>query len=188
MSRSLISVSLTLTYFRIAAIPPIIVFYYLDLRWGDFSWAAILFAVAAATDWFDGFVARRRQQVTKLGAFLDPVADKIMVCAVLVVLVEVYHNFWVTTAAIVIVTRELVISALREWMASNQLSVAVSWLGKIKTTLQLVALLVLLNFDNQSSYAFYGQIVLWLAAALTVVSMCLYGYQSLRALRNTSNQ
>ena len=180
--------ALALTCFRIAAIPLIIACYYLDWRWGDFSWSAILFAIAAATDWLDGFWARRYEQVTTLGAFLDPVADKIMVCAILVVLVEVYHNFWVTTAAVVIITRELVISALREWMAGNQLSVAVSWLGKIKTTLQLIALLALLNFTDESSYALYGQIVLWMAAALTVISMCLYGYQSFAALRKTNNQ
>ena len=176
---------LILTYSRIATIPLIIVCYYLNWRWGDISLAAILFTLAALTDWLDGFWARRYDQVTMLGAFLDPVADKIMVCALLIVLVEVYHNFWITTAAIVIIMRELVISALREWMASNALrqSVAVSWLGKVKTFLQLVALIGLLSVQHTSPYALYAQLVLWLASLLTIISMIMYCYQAWRALR-----
>ena len=179
--------ALLLTYSRIVAVPLVILLYYLDWRWSNYA-AASLFAAAALTDWLDGFLARRMNQTTELGAFLDPVADKIMVCAVLVMLVEVYHNFWMTTAAIVIVVRELVISALREWLAAKRLreTVAVSWLGKCKTTLQLIAVVALLSLERESAYALHAQLLLWFSALLTVASMVAYCYQAWRALRPTS--
>ena len=126
---------LYLTFSRIGLIPVIVGTYMSSWTWGPWV-AAALFGLAAFTDWLDGFLARRNNQVSLFGGFLDPVADKLMVCAVLVVLVHVHHNFWVTSAALVIVLRELTVSALREWMAMQNLSAvtAVSWLGKIKTT------------------------------------------------------
>ena len=108
--------------------------------------AGVLFALAALTDWLDGYLARRLNQTTPFGAFLDPVADKLIVVSALIVLVTYHHTAWLTIPSLIIVGREIVISALREWMAemNDSVAVAVSYLGKVKTTLQMVAITLLL--------------------------------------------
>ncbi len=123
-----------LTLMRIALIPVFIVVYYLPWEWHHFASAAI-FGLAALTDWVDGYLARKFNQVTPFGAFLDPVADKLIVVAALVLLLEVHSTPWFALPAIVIIGREIVISALREWMSElgSRGSVAVSMMGKIKT-------------------------------------------------------
>ncbi|MBT5002906.1 MAG: CDP-diacylglycerol--glycerol-3-phosphate 3-phosphatidyltransferase, partial [Porticoccaceae bacterium] len=134
-----------LTLMRIAMIPVFIVVYYLPWEWHHFASAAI-FGIAALTDWVDGYFARKLNMVTPFGAFLDPVADKLIVVAALVLLIEVHSSPWFSLPAIIIIGRELVISALREWMSelgSGQ-SVAVSTLGKVKTWFQMVAIAILL--------------------------------------------
>lgn len=163
-----------LTLLRIIFIPLFVVIFYLPFAWAHLS-CALLFTLAAITDWLDGYVARKYNQSTSFGAFLDPVADKLMVAIALLLLVSIHHDSaWFVAAAAVIVGREIVISALREWMAEigQRASVAVSFIGKIKTTLQMVAIIVLLA-DLQVLYT-VGYIALAGAAFLTLWSMILY--------------
>ncbi|MFZ5601185.1 MAG: CDP-diacylglycerol--glycerol-3-phosphate 3-phosphatidyltransferase, partial [Pseudomonadota bacterium] len=121
-----------LTLSRIVMIPVFVLIYFLRFDWSPLV-AAIIFALAGVTDWIDGYLARKWGQMTKLGAFLDPVADKLMVAVALVALVEGHNNFLLTIPAMVIVGREITISALREWMAElgKRASVAVSYIGKV---------------------------------------------------------
>ncbi|WP_280553647.1 CDP-diacylglycerol--glycerol-3-phosphate 3-phosphatidyltransferase [Halomonas sp. 25-S5] len=164
-----------LTLARILFIPLLVVLFYLPFAW-SMPLAATLFALAAVTDWLDGYLARRWDQSTPFGAFLDPVADKLMVAVALALLIERYEAIWLTLPALVIIGREIVISALREWMAEmgKRGQVAVSWIGKVKTTLQMVALLVLLAFTPGTPLALLGVATLYLAALLTLWSMFLY--------------
>ena len=154
---------------------------------GRYVWTAALFGLAAFTDWLDGYIARRFNQTTPFGAFLDPVADKIIVATALVLIVGHYSDMWLTLPASVIVGREIVISALREWMAEVNLrnSVAVSWLGKFKTTLQMVAIVVLLATPPwvYPLWTAGGYVLLYAAAILTLVSMVLYLLAAWPALR-----
>lgn len=163
-----------LTLVRIFLIPLFVVVFYLPFAWAHFA-SALIFSVAAITDWADGYVARKYNQSTPFGAFLDPVADKLMVAIALLLLVSIHHySAWFVAAAAVIVGREIIISALREWMAEmgQRASVAVSYIGKIKTTLQMTAIIVLL-MDIPFLYPL-GFIALAGAAALTLWSMLLY--------------
>ena len=170
-----------LTLLRILLIPVFVVVYYLPIEEARL-FAAALFALAAVTDWFDGYLARKLEQTSPFGAFLDPVADKLIVAAALVVLVDTYSRelqTWpVLTAApaIVIIGREIVISALREWMAEmgSRAQVAVSNIGKIKTTLQMLAILVLLGAIPGSGMAWFGIVALYAATVLTLWSMFVY--------------
>ncbi|MGB8713529.1 MAG: CDP-diacylglycerol--glycerol-3-phosphate 3-phosphatidyltransferase [Onishia taeanensis] len=164
-----------LTLARIAFIPLLVVIFYLPYSWSMLL-AAALFGLAAITDWLDGYLARRWNQSTPFGAFLDPVADKLMVAVALALLIERYDAAWLTLPALVIIGREIVISALREWMAEmgKRGTVAVSSIGKVKTTLQMVALLLLLGFPQDSLVAQLGIVTLYLAAALTLWSMQQY--------------
>ncbi|MEJ2417214.1 MAG: CDP-diacylglycerol--glycerol-3-phosphate 3-phosphatidyltransferase [Exilibacterium sp.] len=136
-----------LTLLRIALIPLLVVVFCLPYRW-SYPVSALIFSVAALTDWLDGYIARKYDQSTPFGAFLDPVADKLMVVVALVLLVEAHASPWFAVPAVVIVGREIVISALREWMAElgKRASVAVSFVGKIKTTVQMVAIIVLVVY------------------------------------------
>lgn len=165
-----------LTLLRIILIPLFVVIFYLPVPWAHLA-CAVIFAVAAITDWLDGYVARKYDQSTAFGAFLDPVADKLMVAISLLLLVSIHHDSaWFVAAAAVIVGREIVISALREWMAElgQRSSVAVSFIGKIKTTLQMIAILVLL-MDRQEWFLMeIGFVALAGAAALTLWSMIIY--------------
>lgn len=163
-----------LTLMRIFLIPLFVVVFYLPFSWAHFV-SSLIFSVAAITDWADGYVARKYNQSTPFGAFLDPVADKLMVAIALLLLVTLHHDsVWFVVAAAVIVGREIIISALREWMAElgQRASVAVSYIGKIKTTLQMTAIIVLLM--NVPLLMPIGFISLAGAAALTLWSMVLY--------------
>ncbi len=164
-----------LTLLRIVLIPVFILVYYLPYAWSPWA-ASAIFGLAAITDWFDGYLARKLDQASPFGAFLDPVADKLMVAAALVVLVEVFASPLVTVPAVVIIGREIVISALREWMAElgERASVAVSNIGKIKTTLQMVSILILIAMPLYSPLSWLGIVALYGAAALTLWSMVLY--------------
>ena len=176
-----INLPLLLTWARIAMIPMVIgVFYVPDwlipAHWKNVA-ACTLFTVAAITDGFDGYLARRFGLITRLGAFLDPVADKLMVCAALVVLLTLgrIDEF----VALVIIGREITVSALREWMAhiGAGASVAVNWLGKLKTVLQMVAISVLLFHDplfGVIPVATIGTVLIYVAAVMTVYSMFYY--------------
>lgn len=163
-----------LTLTRIFLIPLFVVVFYLPFGWAHFV-SSLIFSVAAITDWADGYVARKYNQSTPFGAFLDPVADKLMVVIALLLLVTLHHDsVWFVIAAAVIVGREIVISALREWMAAvgQRASVAVSSIGKIKTTLQMTAIIVLLA--NIPLLLPIGFIALAGAAVLTLWSMIIY--------------
>jgi CDP-diacylglycerol--glycerol-3-phosphate 3-phosphatidyltransferase len=168
----------TLTLLRIALIPVLVVVFYLPFN-GHLLVAAGIFTIAAITDWVDGYLARRLGQMTAFGAFLDPVADKLMVAVALVLLVERHNDLLFTLAACVIISREMVVSALREWMAElgKRTSVAVSMIGKVKTTFQMIAIIVLLAVDAQrdgSEVLAIGLLLLYVAAALTIWSMWHY--------------
>ena len=165
-----------LTLMRVALIPIFILLYYLPYGWSYLA-AAIIFTVACVTDWLDGYLARKWEQSTPFGAFLDPVADKLMVAVALVLLVQAHANFWVTAPAMVIIGREIVISALREWMAEigARAQVAVSQLGKYKTAMTMVALIVLIaNTPLLTNWVILGYVLLMLSAVLTLWSMFVY--------------
>lgn len=164
-----------LTSVRIFMIPILVVLYYLPWD-GRYVTCAAVFAAAAATDWLDGYLARKLNQTSAFGAFFDPVADKLMVSIALVLLVESYANPLMTVAAAVIVGREIVISALREWMAEmgKRTSVAVSNIGKLKTTMQMLAIFILLGNEPNTKWASIGELVLIMAALLTLWSMYTY--------------
>jgi CDP-diacylglycerol--glycerol-3-phosphate 3-phosphatidyltransferase len=173
-----INIPNALTMLRILLIPVLVVVYYTPFN--HHLWvAAGIFALAAVTDWFDGYLARRLGQMTAFGAFLDPVADKLMVVIALVLLVERYDSVLFTMAACVIIGREIVISALREWMAElgERTSVAVSYVGKVKTAFQMVAITGLLAIDPVTDEGWLlalCYIVLYAAAILTLWSMFIY--------------
>ena len=165
-----------LTLVRIALIPIFIIVYYLPWQWSHVASAAI-FGLAALTDWVDGFLARKLDQVTPFGAFLDPVADKLIVVAAIVLLLEVHSTPWFALPAIVIIGREIVISALREWMANLGVgdNVAVSMLGKIKTWIQMMAVaLLLLAKPEQEWLMQIGFVAIYVAALMTILSMIQY--------------
>lgn len=165
-----------LTLMRIFLIPVFVMVYYLPFFWAHQA-AACIFALACFTDWLDGYLARRLQQMSTFGAFLDPVADKLIVAVSLLLLVGTRDLNYLTIPAMVIVGREIVISALREWMAEigSRASVTVSQVGKIKTTIQMFALFLLLAFKPAASWwGVLGFIMLYLAAILTIWSMVIY--------------
>lgn len=171
------SIPTILTYLRILLIPVFILAFYLPFEWANIA-ATTIFTLAAITDWLDGYLARKLDQASRFGAFLDPVADKLMVAAALVMLVEAYPSPWIAIAAVVIIGREITISALREWMAEigQRAQVAVSSLGKYKTTAQMAALIMLLYNEPLAgiSMQVLGMILLYIAVILTLWSMIIY--------------
>jgi cardiolipin synthase len=176
-----------LTWTRIVAIPLIVGVFYLGLKADTQNLiATVMFVVFAATDWLDGFLARKLNQTSAFGAFLDPVADKFLVCASLLVLVQLHRAD--VFVALIIIGREIAISALREWMAQigASKSVAVHMLGKLKTTAQMVAIPFLL-FDGDLLGVIdtrpWGTGLIWISAVLTVWSMVYYLQKALPEIR-----
>ncbi len=167
----------TLTWLRIAAIPLIVLLFYMPYSWADPA-AGLLFAAAGITDSLDGYLARRLGQTSRLGAFLDPVADKLIVAVALVLLVSKDSRPLIVLTAAVVIGREITISALREWMAEigERRKVAVSQLGKYKTILQIVGLATMLFRHDLLGLPIYkiGVVLMELAAAATLVSMVAY--------------
>lgn len=176
MSRS-INIPNALTWLRVALIPVFVALFYLDSKWSYFASASV-FAFAGFTDWLDGYLARRLNQATRFGAFLDPVADKLMVVIALVLLTEQNNAWWFSLPAMVIIGREIVISALREWMAEvgKRTSVAVSYIGKIKTAFQIIAIIGFLLIAPGSHVLLFAicVVLLYAAALLTLWSMLVY--------------
>lgn len=164
-----------LTLSRIMMIPVFVVVFYLPVEW-RYLVASAIFSLAALTDWLDGYLARKLDQSTPFGAFLDPVADKLMVAVALAVLIEEHAALVLTLPATIIIGREIVISALREWMAEmgSRRSVAVSYIGKIKTTAQMAAIIGLLAFPPGVVQSDISIALLYVAAVLTLWSMWLY--------------
>ena len=180
MSDKRINIPMILTWARIAFIPLIIgVFYVPDTVLSPFMqnvWATIIFVVAALTDAFDGFIARRYNMESAIGAFLDTSADKLMVCAALIVLLD--FNRVDMLVALIIIGREITVTALREWMAKVGAAarVKVNWFGKIKAIAQMVAIPMLLFYEDFLGISMYwlGTILIYVAAFLTIYSMIVY--------------
>jgi CDP-diacylglycerol--glycerol-3-phosphate 3-phosphatidyltransferase/cardiolipin synthase len=169
-----------LTWLRILLIPLFVGIFYFEKSWMSAASqnlvATVLFTVAAVTDWLDGWLARRLNQMSAFGAFLDPVADKLMVAAALIILVQLERVDAII--ALIIIGREVAVSALREWMAQigEAKSIAVSFLGKVKTTSQMLAIPLLLYHDRLGAFdpQRVGTWLIYLAAVLTLVSMAYY--------------
>lgn len=164
-----------LTLLRIFLIPVFVLTFYLPWEWSDIV-ATVIFSLACVTDWLDGYLARALNQTSLFGAFLDPVADKLVVAIALVLLVGQNHQFYMTLPAAVIVGREILVSALREWMAElgKRASIAVSYVGKIKTVMQMAALILLILKPQSSLWNLTGYICLYIAAILTLWTMIAY--------------
>jgi CDP-diacylglycerol--glycerol-3-phosphate 3-phosphatidyltransferase len=166
-----------LTFLRISLIPIIVLVFYLPFDWRYMA-CAIIFALACVTDVLDGYLARKLEQVSPLGEFLDPVADKLVVAVALVLLVQTYATVWLTLPAAIIVGREIVISALREWMAElgKRKRVKVSGIGKFKTTAQMLAIILLLSQNPSAStwIKHLGFVLIYVASVLTLWSMIVY--------------
>ncbi len=182
-----------LTLFRIVLIPVFVGVYLLPYAWVNVA-AALIFALAAVTDWLDGYFARRLNQISAFGAFLDPVADKLMVAVALILIVDqnptAWPGVWLAIPAAVIVGREIAVSALREWMAElgARKTIAVSVIGKIKTATQMVAILFLLYQQPLLSVPVVaiGFALLYLSAILTLWSMIMYLQAAWPVLTNDS--
>jgi cardiolipin synthase len=176
-----------MTWTRIVAIPLIVGIFYLDISPEKQNLiATVMFVVFAATDWLDGFLARKLNQMSSFGAFLDPVADKFLVCASLLVLVHLQRAD--VFVALIIIGREIAISALREWMAmiGATKSVAVHMIGKVKTSVQMIAIPFLLYhgtlFGTVNTHL-WGTWLIWLSAVLTVWSMVYYLKKAIPEIR-----
>ncbi len=173
-----------LTMMRVALIPIFVIVYFLDWKWAHQA-GAFIFWFAAITDWFDGYLARKLQQTSPFGAFLDPVADKLIVAAALLMITHTYATPWITIPAVLLMAREIFVSALREWMAIHGQSdtVKVSFWGKAKTMAQMLALIGLLSeleflpvgdWMIPLYWQTLGAILLYIAAILSVFSMVQY--------------
>ena len=175
-----LNLSNILTLSRILVIPIIVVLIY--LKGPFYGWIAfVLFCLAGITDFFDGYFARIRNEISNLGTFLDPIADKLLVAAVILILTskEVIAN-WETIPALIILLREIAVSGLREYLATIKVSVPVSKIAKLKTSLQLIALAILILSESGLSFLpilFIGKIALWSAGLLTLYT----GYDYLKS-------
>lgn len=169
-----------ITLFRVILLPVMVLVFYAPMRGASIA-AAVVFALAGFTDWLDGYLARRFAQTSEFGAFLDPVADKLMVTVTLFLLVQDHPTELLAVTAAVIVGREIAVSALREWMAQigDRSRVAVALSGKLKTVMQMIALMVLLISHDAPTLRVYhvGEVLLVIAAALTIWS----GFEHLRS-------
>ncbi len=164
---------------RVLMIPIVILLHYSSLPYHNLL-AAGLFSIASLTDWLDGYLARRLNQTSDFGAFLDPVADKLLVVMALVLLAANHPQVWFVLPTAVIIAREVFVSALREWMASNQQRnlVKVGYLGKVKTTIQMIGIIVLLAVDSA-----WPPLFLWLGYALIYVSAVFSLWSMIQYLR-----
>ncbi len=169
-----------ITLIRVILIPVFVCVYFLDWRWAHEA-GAFIFWFAAITDWFDGYLARKLEQSTPFGAFLDPVADKLIVAAALLMITHTYDSVFITIPAILLLIREIYVSALREWMGSQGVrdTVQVSFIGKAKTTAQMLALIGLLSgLETFMGFPIYwvslGYGLLYIATVLSAWSMVSY--------------
>lgn len=175
-----------LTWLRIVLIPVLGMLFLLPAPWANAA-AAAVFAIASLTDWLDGYLARRWNQMSAFGAFLDPVADKLIVAIALIIVVVESPSAVLAVPAAIIIGREIAVSALREWMAElgQRASVAVGMLGKIKTTAQMLAIGLLLYRYDLGGLPIWqiGLGLLYVAAALTLYSMILYMHAAIRTVQ-----
>ena len=167
----------TLTAVRIVLVPILVVVFFLPSAWAPLACAAI-FTLGAVTDWADGYLARRLSQVSTFGAFLDPVADKLMVAIALVLILQRDPTPWIAIPAAIIISREIVVSALREFMAElgQRAAVSVATIGKVKTASQMTALVLMLYRSDLGSIPMFqvGSVLLYVATVLTLWSMVAY--------------
>lgn len=184
-----LTVPTMLTLLRIVLIPVLVLVFYLPYKWTNFA-AALIFAFAAITDWLDGWIARRYDMFSTFGAFLDPVADKLMVAVALILTLQQHHTVWMALWAAVIIGREIAVSALREWMAElgERATVKVAAIGKIKTIVQMVALVCLLYQAPLWGLPIFviGEWLLAVAALLTLWSGLAYLYAAWPILKKDS--
>ncbi|HEY8518965.1 MAG TPA: CDP-diacylglycerol--glycerol-3-phosphate 3-phosphatidyltransferase [Gammaproteobacteria bacterium] len=177
-----------LTWFRIVAIPLVVIVFYLPVSWARPA-AGLLFALAGITDYLDGYLARRLGQTSSFGAFLDPVADKLIVATALVLLVQADPEYVLAIVAAIIIGREITVSALREWMSElgARAHVAVTFFGKWKTTLQIIGISLMLYREPILGVQVYpiGVALLFIAAALTLWSMIDYLRAAWPIMRST---
>lgn len=183
-----------ITLVRVLLIPVFVLVYYLDWQWAHQT-AAFIFWLAAVTDWLDGYLARKLQQTSAFGAFLDPVADKLIVAAALIMITESYASIWITVPAILLMSREIYVSALREWMGQQgkRNVVEVSFIGKAKTMAQMLALIGLLSeLEQIQGFSLYwvslGYGLLYVAAVLSVWSMVAYTVAAWKHMVNPSTE
>ena len=178
-----------LTWIRILAIPLVVVVFYLPVHWAG-PVSGLLFALAGVTDYFDGYLARRLGQTSRFGAFLDPVADKLIVATALVLIVERDPQPYFAVVAAIIIGREITVSALREWMSTigERAQVAVTIFAKWKTTVQIVGISMMLFEEPLLGLPIYrlGMVLLFVAAALTILSMIDYLRSAWPAIKNSS--
>ncbi len=165
-----------LTWFRVMLIPLLIVCYLINFH-HHFYFATAVFVLAACTDWLDGYLARLYGQASRFGAFLDPVADKLLVVTACLLVVMHYHTAWITLPIIMMMGREITILALREWMAciGQHMKMRVLYIAKVKTGVQLLALtLLLMGFSLQHLFFKFGVSLLYIATLFTLYSMVMY--------------
>ena len=165
-----------LTFLRVLLLPLLVIFFIVEFPYHHL-WAAAVFMIAACTDWLDGYLARTYGKTSRFGAFLDPVADKLLVITACILVVMFYHNGWVAVPVMMMIGREIAVSALREWMAclGKQVAMTVRRVAQVKTALQLIALSILLLGATPSSLMYHlGITALYAAMALTLYSMCVY--------------
>jgi CDP-diacylglycerol--glycerol-3-phosphate 3-phosphatidyltransferase len=172
-----ITLPTAITLFRVALIPLFVIVFYLPFGWANVA-ATCIFVIAGLSDWVDGYLARSMQLESSFGAFLDPVADKLMVLVIIVLLVEAHPSIYMALPSVVIVAREISISALREWMAQlgSSTTLKVSFVGKAKTVSQMLALGFMIFSEPFMGLPTYqiGLAIYYVAAILTIVSMVLY--------------
>jgi CDP-diacylglycerol--glycerol-3-phosphate 3-phosphatidyltransferase len=172
-----ITLPTVITLLRIALIPLLVVVFYLPFSWSN-QIATAIFGLACFSDWVDGYLARVLKQESAFGAFLDPVADKLIVVAAIILIVEANPSIYVALPSVIIVAREITVSALREWMAElgSRATIKVSFIGKVKTTAQLSSLLLMIYAEPLFGYSMFeiGLGFYYLAAIFTIISMVLY--------------
>ena len=166
-----------ITLFRVGLIPIFVVVFYLPFSWANIA-ATSIFFVASVSDWVDGYLARVMKQESSFGAFLDPVADKLMVVVIIILLVEAHPSIYIALPSVIIVAREISISALREWMAQlgSSATLQVSFIGKAKTVAQMFALGFMIFAEPLMGLPIFdiGLLLFYWAAFLTIVSMIIY--------------
>jgi len=172
-----ITLPTAITLFRVALIPLFVVVFYLPFSWTNIA-ATSIFFVASVSDWVDGYLARVMKQESSFGAFLDPVADKLMVVVIIILLVEAHPSIYVALPSVIIVAREISISALREWMAQlgSTTTLQVSFIGKAKTVAQMLALGFMIFSEPLMGLPIFqiGLVLYYWAAFLTILSMIIY--------------
>ena len=172
-----ITLPTAITLFRVALIPLFVVVFYLPFSWANVA-ATSIFFVASVSDWVDGYLARIMKQESSFGAFLDPVADKLMVVVIIILLVEAHPSIYIALPAVIIVAREISISALREWMAQlgSSTTLQVSFIGKAKTVAQMLALGFMIFSEPLMGLPIsdIGLLLFYWAAFLTILSMIIY--------------